>query len=556
MLRDLLRGIFFATTGLAATVFVGRFDIFTGFKGYLPLRTLTRLTENFNQSINSLRTTLFSHLSKGFGVTLSLLSITALPAAAQEKDNAAVRYELEAGGMISTGKTLPFWMRTNQYGEVPLESGIATFRGQLRKDYEKREGKKHRFSYGYGLRGVANVGRTNQLILPEIYGKIRFGAFELYAGRRRETMGLADSTLSSGSYIWSGNALPIPKIQISIPHYTPILKSGLIAVKGNFAHGWFGNDIHTKNYWLHQKSLYVRLGKPEWHFKMHAGMNHQAQWGGKPTEPYTDRKTGRLITKYATNKSAFLNTVFGIPIPPDEDPDAFGEGSLNEGGNRVGNHLGTLDVALEYDSPKANILLYRQSIYEDGSLYYLSNIKDGLNGIAITRKGASQGILKVVLEYLHTANQGGSLGTSHSGAVIPELRGSDNYFYNGIYKDGWTYKRRTLGTPFIMPLEDITGMEPTIRDTNSTPNRIVNNRVKALMIAIQSRAGIFDLTTRLSFSENLGAYVVPFSANQTSIQQTVSFPIRSFTLQTGLYYDQGELLEKNLALSVALKKEF
>ncbi len=503
-----------------------------------------------------MRTTLFSHLSKGFGVTLSLLFIAVLPAAAQEKDNAAIRYELETEGMISTGKTLPFWMRTNQYGEVPLESGIVTFRGQLRKDYEKQDGKKNRFSYGYGLRGVANVGRTNELLLPEIYGKVRFGAIELYAGRRREIMGLVDSTLSSGSYIWSGNALPIPKVQISIPNYTPILKNGLIAVKGNFAHGWFGNDIHTKNYWLHQKSLYIRLGKPVWHFKMHAGINHQSQWGGKPAEPYIDKQTGSLITKYGTNKSAFLNTVLGIPIPPDEDPNVFGEGSLNEGGNRLGNHLGTLDVALEYDSPKANILLYRQSIYEDGSLYYLSNIKDGLNGIAITRKEATQGILKVVLEYLHTVNQGGSLGSGHSGAVIPELRGSDNYFYNTIYKDGWTYKGRTLGTPFIMPFEGITGMKSGIPRTNHSPNRIVNNRAKALIFAMQSRAGIFDLTTRLSFSENLGAYVLPFSASQTSIQQTVSFPIRSFTLQTGLFYDQGDLLEKNLGVSVGVRRGF
>ena len=501
-----------------------------------------------------MRTTLFNHLSAGFGVTLSLLSIVSLPALAQEKDS-PVRYELEAAGMISTGKTLPFWMRTNQYGEVPLESGILSFRGQLQKDYEKRDGKKNRFSYGYGVRGVANVGRTNELILPEIYGKIRFGAFELYAGRRRETMGLADSTLSSGSYIWSGNALPVPKIQISIPYYTPILKNGLIAVKGNFAHGWFGSDINTKNYWLHQKSIYLRLGKPDWHFKMHAGINHQSQWGGKPAEPYVSRQTGRLITRYATNMSAYLNTVLGIPIPPDEDPDAFGEGSLTEGGNRLGNHLGTADIALEYDSPKANILLYRQSIYEDGSLYYLSNIKDGLNGISITRKGASQGILKLVVEYLYTLSQGGDQG---SGYTIPELRGRDNYFYNTIYKDGWTYKSRTLGTPLIMPLEGITGAEVTGLGSNHSVNRIVNNRVKALMIAIQSRAGIFDLTTRLSFSDNLGSYSVrfPSSRQQTSIQQTVAFPVRSFTLQTALFYDQGELLEKNLGLSIAIRKSF
>ncbi len=498
-----------------------------------------------------MRNTLLSHLAKGFGVTFSLLSIAVLPAAAQEQDN-AIRYELETGGMISTGKTLPFWMRTNQYGEVPLESGIVSFRGQLRKDYEKQDGKKNRFSYGYGIRGVANVGRTNQLILPEIYGKVRFGAFELYGGRRKEVMGLADSTLSSGSYIWSGNALPMPKIQISIPHYTPIVKSGLLAVKGNFAHGWFGSDEFTKSYLLHQKSIYVRLGKPEWHFRLHAGINHNAQWGGKPAEPYQQKKTGRWITSYGNNLNAYKHIVLGTPVPPDEDPDLFGEGTLSEAGNRAGNHLGSADIALEYDAPDINIFLYRQSIYDDGSLFYLNNIKDGLNGIAFTRKNGKQGVLKLVVEYLYTANQGGSLGAGSASSVIPELRGRDNYFSNGVYKNGWTYKGGTIGTPFITPWTHITGMEH-----KGSKNRLIaNNRVKALMIAMQSRAGIFDLTTRLSFSENLGAYSQPFSANQTSIQQTVSFPIRSFILQTGLYYDQGELLEKNLGLSVALRKEF
>lgn len=499
-----------------------------------------------------MRTTLFSHLSKGFGFTLSFLSIAALPAAAQEKDNAPIRYELETGGMISTGKTLPFWMRTNQYGEVPLESGIVTFRGQLRKDYEKQEGKKHRFSYGYGARGVANVGRTNELILPELYGKIRFGAFELYAGRRREIMGLVDSTLSSGSYIWSGNALPIPKVQISVPHYTPILKSGLIAMKGNFAHGWFGSDEFTKSYFLHQKSIYVRLGRPEWHFRLHVGINHEAQWGGKPAEPYQEKKTGRWITSYGNNLSAYKHIVLGTPVHPEEAPDLFGEGSLNEAGNRAGNHLGSADIALEYDAPGVNIFLYRQSIYDDGSLFYLNNIQDGLNGIAFTRKNANQGILKLVVEYLYTVSQGGGGSTDAPSAVIPELRGRDNYFSNGIYKNGWTYNGGTIGTPFITPWTHLTGI-----DYKGSKNRlIVNNRVKALMIAMQSRAGIFDLTTRLSFSKNRGNYNIPLSANQTSIQQTVSFPIRSFTLQTGLYYDQGELLEKNLGLSVMLRREF
>ena len=42
-----------------------------------------------------------------------------------------------------------------------------------------------------------------------------------------------------------------------------------------------------------------------------------------------------------------------------------------EGGNRVGNHLGTLDIGLEYENDKSQWSFYRQSIFEDGSLRYL-----------------------------------------------------------------------------------------------------------------------------------------------------------------------------------------
>lgn len=60
------------------------------------------------------------------------------------------------------------------------------------------------------------------MIVPEAYLKARWGIFELSGGRRREIVGLLDTTLSTGSYAWSGNALPIPKIQLEIRDYAPI----------------------------------------------------------------------------------------------------------------------------------------------------------------------------------------------------------------------------------------------------------------------------------------------------------------------------------------------
>ncbi|KAF4530856.1 hypothetical protein B566_EDAN018889, partial [Ephemera danica] len=58
--------------------------------------------------------------------------------------------------------------------------------------------------------------------IQEAYAKAKWKAFELYAGRRKEIQGLVDTTLTSGSYIWSGNTLPMPKIDLSIQNYTSL----------------------------------------------------------------------------------------------------------------------------------------------------------------------------------------------------------------------------------------------------------------------------------------------------------------------------------------------
>ena len=461
--------------------------------------------------------------------------------------------EVEAGVFLSTQSTNPFWIRSNQNGEIPLESQGFTLRTQVKKEYEPRSSadkKKGRFSYGYGLRAAVNAGTVNQFLLTELYGKIRYGAFELSAGRRREIMGLVDSTLSSGSYIWSGNALPVPKVEISIPNYTPILKNGLISVKGNYAHGWLGTGDSVKHVLLHQKSLYFRLGKPNWRFKTYAGINHQVQWGGEVLYPRVDN--GVLITNFGTDWQTYLYVITAKSLYAQDTLIVRNGQASAEGGNRVGNHLGVIDVAVEYETDRYKWFVYRQSIYEAGALFYLNNISDGLNGVSFSRKQAQTGVLKVVLEYLQTTSQGGPYLSNRS--TIQQLRGAEDYMNNGRYIDGWVYKGQTIGTPFIMPLR-YTDNLPQNLDKN--PNRIVNNRVQAVTVSVLSRIKRFDLLTRLSYSHNLGNYTLPpINVNQLSVQQRVSFPVRKYTLTTALAYDNAGILKQNLGISFFVKRSF
>lgn len=482
-----------------------------------------------------------------------------------------VSYRMEAGTFLSTAKSNPFWVRSNQYGEIPLESAGVTLRGEAKKDYDSEthnSKNKKKVLLGYGARVIANVGKTNRLFFSEFYGKARYGAFEFYAGRRKEIIGIVDSTLSLGSYIWSENALPMPKLQIALVNYMPLLKNGLIAVKGNFAQGWFGSGDSTKHYFLHQKSIYFRIGKPDWRFKFYGGINHQVQWGGAPTVPFVQGGTNALITNYGSNFEAYTYIATGISLQALGYYKGSG-GVSGEGGNRLGNHLGTVDLAIEYETDAVKWLLYKQSVYEDGSLFVLSNISDGLFGLSIDRKEQVNGVKKILVEYLDTSNQGGELQSGNQTAFVPQLRGGDDYFNNATYEEGWTYKKQTIGTPFLMPLSSSTGIVAKdilgnfVSKIPVHPDLILNNRVKVWMLGIESKISRVDLLTRLSYSQNLGKYyfnsrvlLAPVAIQQVSFQQKISFPVKDYKVSAIIAYDNAGILEKNLGFSLLVKRKF
>ena len=464
-----------------------------------------------------------------------------------------VKYQLESGIYLSTSANTPFWLRSNHYGIVPLESQFFTLRGAAHKEYDStknEQSKLKKFGYGYGASFAANVGKKSNLFLPEAYLKVRYGAFEVYGGRRREIFGLVDTTLTSGSYIWSGNALPVPKLQISVPNYTPIIGHGIVSLKGGYAHGWFGSQEDVKNYYLHQKWIYGRIGKPNWKIKFYSGFNHQVQWGGYPIKPYIEKKTGRLITNYGNDFKTYLNVITGISLNTKGGLTLDGV-PLNEAWNRSGNHLGTIDFASEINFKNFNVFIYRQSIYEDGSLFYLNNISDGLFGFSLTRKNIQRGIIKICFEYLNTKGQGGNRYIDD----IPQLRGIDNYFNNGIYTNAWTNEKNVLGTPLMIPLDQINnGLISKYIFSDIPDSYIINNRIQGYNISISGRVQKLNFTTKVLWSHNLGIYGTPFSANQFSFLQQINYQLPKYTLVSSLSVDKGDLYANNLGCYFGIRR--
>ena len=458
-----------------------------------------------------------------------------------------IKYTAEAGTIISTNGETPFWLRANQYGIVPNQSPILTLRGSVSSDYKKAitkedQYKLSKFDWGYGLNIVGNVGKENQFLVSEAYVKAKYGAFEIYAGRRREIFGLVDSTLSSGSYIWSGNALPMPKIQISTPNFVPLgFTKGFLSFKGNYAHGWFENSrTDVKNFYLHQKSLYFRLGKPDWKFHFYGGFNHQVQWGGTLLYPDPLNQSG-IDGKVGSSFSDYINVVTGRSLAVVGDTTKNGG---NDALNRSGNHLGTLDVGFDVNTNNFSIFCYRQSVYEDGSLAYLSNIYDGLNGISFEFKvphNRNVYVKKVVLEYLNTTSQGGVLGSKETYA---RLRGQDDYFNNGVYRNGWIYNNHIIGTPFINQYKD------------SKIENISNNRVESFYLGMGLSAFEIPVNIRVSYTNNYGRYSNPLLAKeQLNVFVQTTFNLKNnFNLLTSLSNSNGSFENNSLGGAIILRK--
>jgi hypothetical protein len=406
---------------------------------------------------------------------LTIILFVHLIANAQVKD---VHVSLEMQGIETTNGTVPFWLRSNQFGSIPLSGTSGSLIGKIRKDYDTTK----RFGWGASFEGRGNVGQRSQFILVEGFVKAHAGIFELKAGRSKDIVGLVDSTLSTGSFPISGNALGIPKVSISIPNYysIPILGK-LFAVKATLANGYLGNvkiqynkdPINFKAYYL-QNELYVRIGKPAWRFKFQAGYNHEALWGDE-----------RRVFGNRFDLSGF-DTYWYV----------LAGKVYNQ--SKVGNHLGSLDMGAEYKFDPFTVSVYRQNFYDIGALRSLANISDGLNGISIVNNQPKYGNFhwnKFLFEFLYTANQGGVLSSKVTKS------GAENYYNNYEYQEGWSYKELGLGTPFITTIYDARS------NLGSAPKQyFINNRVLALHAGAQLYAFNWLYTCKLSYSENWGTF--------------------------------------------------
>jgi len=462
----------------------------------------------------------------------SILSLTNL--AADTTNHSSVELQAIASDVGAT----PFFLSRLQYGAIPLDNPGIVAIVRNGKNYNLKK----KYDWKYQVQATGWAGKQNDFWLTEAYVSGRRGNWELWAGRKKEVYGLGDTAMTSGFYAWSGNAVPIPKIQFGTRDYVDFAK-GHLGIFMTFAHGWLDNQGPVLDGFLHQKTLYGRIGRRNALINLFGGINHQVMWSGKSRDGSTTFGTG-------------LNTFFYVMVPTTNreevkvDPNA----PWYENNYQYGDHLGSIDLMLKIQPHWGQISLYKQTAYETGRIASLVTANDGITGISLHLKQTKL-LQHIIFEYIYTANQ----GQYYSGLAKlfkmkdPHANEIENNF-NGTH-GGWHYIDRGIGTPFV-----VYDMESKGKNYYFSLNA-----VKAYYIGLQ---GILPENLywklRVAYSLHTNPRFPGFPIReyegfipQTSLGLKVSKNVfKNLNFQAEIGYDQGERVFSSLGMKLGMKYVF
>ncbi|PRD46843.1 capsule assembly Wzi family protein [Sphingobacterium haloxyli] len=487
-----------------------------------------------------------------------------------QSDTARQYVEVSLLSGYTGNDVVPFWMRSNQYGSIPLDGASGGLVVRAAKNYgiqgewsERADKTASVRDWGYGVEARTNVGSTTQVQLIDAHVKARYAMFEAKLGRTKDVMGLnGDTVLSSGNFAVSGNALGMPMLDIRIPEYYRLpWFGGLFSFKGNFANGYVGKmwiDTGTFTHhkpeslptFLHQKSLYGRLGKGNWRLNLYGGINHQVQWGSEK-EVYGNYYTLNGI-------ETFWHVVWGKSY-----------GAFNVPRSKLGNQLGSIDLGFSYDWDQIELMAYRQNIYDVGAISKLANIADGLNGITITNKrynttNKNWDWHKLLFEFFYSKDQAGYPWSKRTAS------GDEDYYNNYYYTEGWSYKKQGVGTPLIAPAHTVKEGQ-----AHDPIDYFISNRVVAGHIGTRGRICQWEVLGKMTFAKHYGTFATSIHGKSTGSIRHVPYPEtfepvlqfsaylqgerklrNNFFLGVRVALDQGQLLDNSTGGQVSLRKFF
>ena len=408
-----------------------------------------------------------------------------LPMAEPDTCRETLLYTGEVSALSSSGKTAPTWMQANRNGDI----SSLPHSGNLSLGIVKPATRPNRwFDYDGAvvLSGrVAGVqsGDPKQIegtgFFRALYAHVRLYIIDITAGIQPQTYSAGDPELSCGGLLFSTNTHPLPRISVGFDRWTAFPGLfGYVEFKGGVTHGWLSdNNPYVSKTMLHHKHIGGRVGG-KLPVNISYEFHHAAQWGGY-SEQYGD-----LGNDWKAFRSTLLVKAGGT--------------MRNDQINAQGNHIGYQQLALDVKGEGWKVSAYWQTIQEDGPIRFIGwgmNNKDGLWGVSATQN-IWPFIEGVTYEFLNTTDQSGPFH-DRDGCVYG---GMDSYYQNTIYRQGWTYFGRIMGSPLLS---------------------LTNSRVMAHHIGIRGDIYGFRYRVLCTYADNYGNYITPVRSHNTAVLMEV-----------------------------------
>ncbi len=434
--------------------------------------------------------------------------------------------QVQAGvtGTVASKDYQPLWLTAKRFGTISDRKSDLSSHIMLRNSHALDANGDFYLRYGFNL---YNNNHFSETFFEEGYVKAGYRNWELRAGRYEEISGEADPDLSSGAWGISGNALPIPKVSIALKDYVNVpFTNGWLQVKGQFSHGWMGDQQYIKGSYLHEKMLYLRIGKER--LRVYGGIQHYALWGGNRFDLPPIKSSFSNYWDVLIGKVSDDGTVINTEIAP----------------NRPGDHRGVLEGGIQWETDNIKLLLYNQSMFETGQNIDLKNT-DRLLGLSYVNKKEEPFLEKATIEFINTKKMNDWL----------PLRVRESYYNNGVYLTGWEYRGNIIGTPLFINRNRgskyFDNVEPF--DWNAPKDSIVkkgwniiNNRVTGLHLGAKYNiANVLKARTLVTFTRNFGNYhTEPITTAMTqwyTLQEIIwPTPVKGITVNAGLAFDWGD----------------
>jgi len=219
--------------------------------------------------------------------------------------------------------------------------------------------------------------------------------------------------------------------------------------------------------------------------------------------------------------------------------------------NTLGNHIVSQNLGLDLNLKSIIISVYWQNITEDPPVRFITqepNIADGLWGLSV-KLPYFKPFHSFVFEFMSTTDQ---TGPWHDlDGVI--YGGADGYYYNGQIPGGWSYRKMTIGNPWITSPK-------YIRDGSEL---ISNNIVRLFYFSGMGEYKSLNYKIKIAYSQNYGLANPsignnPFSQGckkQYSYQFESSTPlifIKNTKASLGIAGDIGTMYGTNFAILLGI----